>query len=72
MRQDKEERIESVFTELSMKHKEQYTTPQLKIWAHMIVNGLHESYECPPNILMKIQKKRITLCQCSSCIWKGN
>ena len=61
-RQDKEEKVESAFTELCKKHNEKYTTPQLKLWARMIVNGLHENYDCPPNVPMitdsvpKVQK----------------
>ena len=51
--QEKEEKIENVFDELCRKHTgEQYTTPQLKLWAIMSINGLHVDYDCPPNIPM--------------------
>lgn len=62
-RQTIEEKVENVFTELSTRHQDHhYTAPQLKLWARMIVNGIHESHESPPDVPMitgaiKIPKK---------------
>ena len=51
-RQDKENLVDKAFNELSEKHKDAYTKPQLKLWARMIANDIHESYDLPPNVHM--------------------
>lgn len=50
------------YNELSKKHKDNYTKPQLKLWARMIANDIYENYDEPPNVPMitgipKPQKK---------------
>lgn len=49
-RQDKEDAIDSVFTDLYEKHQDAYTQPQLRLWARMITCGIHESYNDPPDV----------------------
>ena len=44
-RQSKEERVEEIAQEL---RGEEYTLPQLQLWAHMKLNGQHSSMEHPP------------------------
>lgn len=51
-RQEKEANVEKTCEELYNKHKDGYTKPQLRLWARMIVNDLHESYSDPPNVPM--------------------
>ena len=50
------------YNELSKKQKDNYTKPQLKLWARMIANDIYENYDEPPNVPMitgipKPQKK---------------
>lgn len=45
-RQEKEE-IETIYSELKSKHSDDYTIPQLKLWARMIQCGTHDDYEDP-------------------------
>ena len=47
-REDKEQKIESAFEELSSKHGDKYTKSQYRLWSRMIVNDIHESYDSPP------------------------
>ena len=62
-REDKERNADKIFEELLQIHQEKYTKPQLKLWARMLVNDIHDSYDDPPNVPMingnvsKIQKK---------------
>ena len=51
-RQDKEDAIDSVFTDLYEKHQDAYTKPQLRLWARMITCGIHESYNDPSDVPM--------------------
>ena len=37
--------------ELLQIHQEKYTKLQLKLWARMIINDIHDSYD-PPNVPM--------------------
>lgn len=64
-RQDKENLVEEAFDELQQKHMDTYTKPQLKLWARMLINNIHESYDQPPNVPMimgtKPQQKKETL-----------
>ena len=48
-REEKEKNIDKAFEELSERHND-YSKPQLKLWARMIVNEIHESYDQPPNV----------------------
>lgn len=62
-RQEKENRVEEAFYVLCEKHKDKYTKPQMKLWARMIANDLHDEYDQPPNVplitgvISKPQKK---------------
>ena len=51
-RQAREEELESVFKELKERHGGDYSTPQLRLWARMIVSGTHEDLEDPPRVPM--------------------
>lgn len=35
-RQDKEDEVDVIYTELRSKHSKKYSVPQLRLWAHMI------------------------------------
>ena len=50
--QEKEEAVDSVYSELVESHNDKYTKPQLRLWARMITCGIHESYEEPPDVPM--------------------
>ena len=51
--QKKEDELEQVYTKLKEKQKgSDYSTPQLKLWARMIVCGTHDDYEDPPRVPM--------------------
>ena len=47
-RQDREEDLESLYSELQKKHGDSYSGPQLRLWARMIVSGTHDDKEEPP------------------------
>lgn len=47
-REDKEAKVEKAFETLQAKHKEKFSIHQLTLWARMIVNKLHDSYDDPP------------------------
>ena len=51
-RLDKESRkdLESTLQELSDMHGKKYTEAQLRVWARLVVNGLHKDMDSPPNI----------------------
>ena len=49
-RAKQEEEVESVFLTLHEKHANQFSDPQLRLWARMQVNGLHNDLENPPNV----------------------
>jgi len=51
-RHEKEEEIDETFKGLKQKHGEKYSGPQLRLWARMIANGLHESINDPPQVPM--------------------
>ena len=63
-RLDKESRkdLESTVQELSDMHGEKYTEAQLRVWARLVVNGLHKDMDSPPNIPIisgePVKKKR--------------
>ena len=50
-RERHEEEVNDIFDELKEKHKD-YDVPNLRLWARMIANGVHESTEEPPNVPM--------------------
>ena len=47
-RQEKEEKVDTIFLDLKAKH--QYDNPKLRLWARMITGGLHDSYDVPPAV----------------------
>ena len=49
-RQDREEDLESIYSELQEKHGDSYSGPQLRLWARMIVSGTHDDVEEPPRV----------------------
>ena len=49
---DKEEELDEVFTKLRNEHGTNYTSPQLKLWAQMIICGTHDDYKDPPRVPM--------------------
>ena len=48
----KEAEVDNVCTELKELHKEKYSEPQYRLWARMIVNGVHSSQNDPPQVPM--------------------
>jgi hypothetical protein len=51
-RAEKESEVDDVTSDLKGLHGDKYTEPQYRLWARMIINGLHSSRESPPNIPM--------------------
>ena len=49
-RAKKEQDIEEAFKVLYEKHCEEYSAPQLRLWARMYGNGLHDDLDNPPNV----------------------
>ena len=49
-RAKKEQDIEEAFKVLYEKHSEEYSAPQLRLWARMYGNGLHDDLDNPPNV----------------------
>ena len=47
-RKDKE--LETIYENLCEKHSEQYSDPQLRLWARMYVNGIHKDLDITPNV----------------------
>ena len=51
-RDNKEKEVEDIFQDLKDRHASDYSGPQLRLWARMISNGLHEDLDNPPNVPM--------------------
>ena len=49
-RAEKEEELEDIFQTLETKHGSNFSTPQLRLWAQMIVTGSHSDIDIPPTI----------------------
>lgn len=49
-REDKEKKVEETIQALQEKHEDKYTAHQYTLWARMIANNLHQSYDDPPNV----------------------
>ena len=47
---DREQELLQIVDQLSSKHSNNYTVPQLRLWAKYIQSKRHDSYEEPPNI----------------------
>ena len=48
-RAEKESEVD-ITINLKSLHGDKYTEPQFRLWAKMIINGLHSSRHFPPNI----------------------
>jgi hypothetical protein len=49
----REEELEEIFKKLKNEHDSgEYSHPQLKLWAKMILNGTHCDYKSPPRVPM--------------------
>lgn len=51
-RQEKEEEVEALFSELKDKHSGKFSIPQLRLWARMVASGIHDDMEEPPQVPM--------------------
>ena len=53
-RAEKEKEVEDIAVELRALHGQEkhFSDPQYRLWARMIVNGIHTSKETPPNVPM--------------------
>ena len=51
-RTEKEEELEDTFQTLKTKHGSNFSSPQLRLWARMIVTGSHSDTDIPPNVPM--------------------
>ena len=51
-RQAREEELDSIFLELKEKHGDDYSVPQLRLWARMITSGTHDNLDDPPRVPM--------------------
>ena len=49
-RAKKEDEIETTFRTLRKEHSDKFSDPQLRLWARMYANGLHNDLENPPNV----------------------
>jgi hypothetical protein len=45
-----EEELEDVFQQLKMRHGNEYSGPQLRLWAHMFIANTHDDLDHPPNV----------------------
>ena len=51
-REEKEQEVDDIFQDLKERHDSDYSGPQLRLWARMISNGLHEDLDNPPRVPM--------------------
>ena len=51
-RQEKEDEVETIFQNLHKKHNDEYSVPQLRLWARMVQCGTHDDYDNPPQVPM--------------------
>ncbi len=49
-RAKREDKIETTFRSLREKHSENLSDPQLRLWAQMQSNGLHDNLDSPSNL----------------------
>ena len=47
-----DDELEEIFLQLKDKHGSNYSGPQLRLWARMIIAKTHDSVEKPPNVPM--------------------
>ena len=48
-REDKENEVDDIFQDLKIRHGDDYSGPQLRLWARMVSNGVHEDRDSPPS-----------------------
>ena len=51
-RNEKEEELEDIFQNLKEKHGNEYSGPQLRLWARMIIAHTHDDMNNPPKVSM--------------------
>lgn len=44
--------MDEIVKDLKERHPDEYSGPQLRLWARMICNGLHENLDCAPRVPM--------------------
>ena len=49
-RDEKEQEVDEIFSELKDKHGHSYEIPKLRLWARMIAGSLHDSTDEPPAV----------------------
>lgn len=49
-RSEREEQLEDVFQQLKRRHGDEYSGPQLRLWARMFVANTHDDLDRPPNV----------------------
>lgn len=49
-RQQIEDEVQEIFSQLKDKHGSKYSVPQLRLWARMVASKNHESLDNPPDI----------------------
>ena len=49
-RSEREEELEDVFQQLKRRHGDEYSGPQLRLWAHMFVANTHDDLDHPPKV----------------------
>ena len=49
---EREDELESVFRQLKEKHQDNFSGPQLRLWAQMIVAKTHDNLDEPPKVPM--------------------
>ena len=50
LRKENDDEVDSIYEELLSQHSDNYTKPQLKLWARMIKCGTHDDYTNPPHV----------------------
>ena len=51
-RDEKEKDVDDLFQDLKDRHGSEYSGPQLRLWARMVSNGVHEDLDNPPHVPM--------------------
>ena len=51
-RAEREEEVDDIFQKLKKTHKDNFSGPQLRLWARMIATGTHDDMDTPPNVPM--------------------
>ena len=56
-REQQEVNIDDTFVQLKEKHGSDYSVPLLRLWARVIINGHHDSFDDPPDLPQFKSKK---------------